>query len=109
MNWEPYSHNGHSVYKATLDSSAIADQIQRPFRDVYGVWIDGRYQVPSVTPNIKNPTDPSYGGPNDRVPGTHWETDVVQSEVQDWNVDREEGLARLNWVENLEARLVTYQ
>jgi len=102
VNWESYSHNGHSVYKATLDSSAIADQIQRPFRDVYGVWIDERYQVPAVTPNIKNPTDPSYGGPNDRVPGTHWETDVVQSEVQDWNVDREEGLARLNWLDNLE-------
>ncbi len=102
VNWEPYSHNGHSVYKATLDSAAIADQIQRPFRDVYGVWIDERYQVPAVTPNIKNPTDPSYGGPNDRVPGTYWETDVEQSEVQDWNVDREEGLARLNWLDNLE-------
>ena len=96
MDWESYSHNGHSVYKATLDSSAIADQIQRPFRDVYGVWIDERYQVPSVTPNIKNPTDPSYGGPNDGEPGTHWENDIVQSDIQDWNVDREEGLARLN-------------
>ena len=102
VDWKPTIHNGHLVYKATLDSSAIADQIQRPFRDVYGVWIDERYQVPAVTPNIKNPTDPSYGGPNDRVPETHWETDVVQSEVQDWNVDREEGLARLNWLDNLE-------
>ena len=102
VDWKPTIHNGHLVYKATLDSSAIADQIQRPFRDVYGVWIDERYQVPAVTPNIKNPTDPSYGGPNDGVPETHWETDVVQSEVQDWNVDREEGLARLNWLDNLE-------
>ena len=102
VDWRPTVHNGHPVFKATLDSSAIADQIQRPFRDVYGVWIDKRYQVPAVTPNIKNPTDPSYGGPNDRVPGTYWETDVEQSEVQDWNVDREEGLARLNWLDNLE-------
>ena len=102
VDWESYSHNGHSVYKATLDSSAIADQIQRPFRDVYGVWIDGRYQVPSVTPNIKNPTDPSYGGPNDGEPGTHWENDIVQSDIQDWNVDREEGLARLDLLDTLE-------
>tara|TARA_B100001758_G_scaffold33599_1_gene24811 strand:+ start:1606 stop:5766 length:4161 start_codon:yes stop_codon:yes gene_type:complete len=102
VDWRPTVHNGHPVFKATLDSSAIADQIQRPFRDVYGVWIDERYQVPAVTPNIKNPTDPSYGGPNDQVPGTYWETDVEQSEVQDWNVDREEGLARLNWLDNLE-------
>lgn len=102
VDWRPTVHNGHPVFKATLDSSAIADQIQRPFRDVYGVWIDKRYQVPAVTPNIKNPTDPSYGGPNDRIPGTYWETDVEQSEVQDWNVDREEGLARLNWLDNLE-------
>ncbi len=102
VDWEPYSHNGHSVFRAILDSAAIANEIQRPFKDVYGVWIDDRYQIPAVSPNIKNPTDPSYGGPNDHVPGTYWEVDVVQSEMQDWNINREFGLARLDLLDTLE-------
>jgi len=48
VDWEPYSHNGHSVFRAVLDSAAIANEIQRPFRDVYGVWIDDRYQIPAL-------------------------------------------------------------
>jgi len=102
VDWEPYSYNGHSVFRAVLDSAAIANEIQRPFRDVYGVWIDDRYQIPAVYPNIKNPTDPSYGGPNDHEPGTFWEVDVVQSELQNWNIDREFGLARLDLLDTLE-------
>ena len=110
VNWEPYYHNGHGFFRAILDSAAIADEIQRPFRDVYGVWINDRYQIPAVSPNIKNPTDPSYGGPNDHVPGTFWEVDVVQSTVQfgevregnEMSIDREYGLARLDMLDTLE-------
>jgi len=110
VDWEPYYHNGHGFFRAILDSAAIADEIQRPFRDVYGVWINDRYQIPAVSPNIKNPTDPSYGGPNDQVPGTFWEVDVVPSfmrygEVRAGSVmsiNREYGLARLNLLDTLE-------
>ena len=70
VDWRPTSINH---IQATVDSSAIADQIQRLW-DVY-VWIDGRYQIPSVTPNIKTqpirPTE-SY----DQV-SEHWENDIV--------------------------------
>ena len=110
VDWEPYYHNGHGFFRAILDSAAIADEIQRPFRDVYGVWINDRYQIPAVSPNIKNPTDPSYGGPNDHVPGTFWEVDVVQSYMQfgevregnEMSIDREYGLARLDLLDTLE-------
>jgi len=109
VDWEPYSHNGHSVFRAILDSAEIADEIQRPFRDVYGVWINDRYQIPAVSPNIKNPTDPSYGGPNDHVPGTYWEVDVVQSDMhlgvdrdREFSIDREFGVARLDHLDTLE-------
>ena len=83
LTWEPYNHNGHDVYRAVLDSAAIANQIQRPFRSVYGVWIDGRYQIPAVDPNIKNPTDPAYGGPNDHVPGTFWKKEIIPANYLD--------------------------
>jgi len=109
VNWEPYYHNGHGFFRAILDSAAIANEIQRPFRDVYGVWINDRYQIPAVSPNIKNPTDPSYGGPNDHVPGTHWEVDVVQSDMhfgvdrdREMSIDREFGVARLDHLDTLE-------
>jgi len=110
VDWEPYYHNGRGLFRAILDSAAIADEIQRPFRDVYGVWINDRYQIPAVSPNIKNPTDPSYGGPNDHVPGTFWEVDVVQSTMQfgevregnEMSIDREYGLARLDMLDTLE-------
>ena len=110
VDWEPYYHNGHGFFRAILDSAAIADEIQRPFRDVYGVWINDRYQIPAVSPNIKNPTDPSYGGPNDHVPGTFWEVDVVHSTMQfgevsegnEMSIDREYGLARLDMLDTLE-------
>ena len=110
VDWEPYYHNGRGLFRAILDSAAIADEIQRPFRDVYGLWINDRYQIPAVSPNIKNPTDPTYGGPNDHVPGTFWEVDVVQSTVQfgevregnEMSIDREYGLARLDMLDTLE-------
>ena len=110
VNWEPYYHNGRGLFRAILDSAAIADEIQRPFRDVYGVWINDRYQIPAVSPNIKNPTDPSYGGPNDHVPGTFWEVDVVPAllRYENWgegsviSIDREYGLARLDMLDTLE-------
>ena len=100
--WEPYNHNGNIIFRAILDSAAIAEEIQRPFRDVYGLWVADRYQIPSITPNIKNPTDPSFGGPNDNIPGTFWEVDVVQADVQNWDVNRGTGLARLDFLDTLE-------
>ena len=110
VDWEPYYHNGRGLFRAILDSAAIADEIQRPFRDVYGLWINDRYQIPAVSPNIKNPTDPTYGGPNDHVPGTFWEVDVVQSTLQFgevregsvMSINREYGLARLDMLDTLE-------
>jgi len=102
VDWEPYSYNGHSVFRAILDSAVIANEIQRPFRDVYGVWINDRYQIPAVSPNIKNPTDPSYGGPNDHVPGTFWEVDAVQSDLQYYPDREDSGLGRLALLDTLE-------
>jgi len=102
VDWEPYSHNGHSVFRAILDSAAIANEIQRPFRDVYGVWIDDRYQIPALYPNIKNPTDPSYGGPNDHVPGTFWKVDAVQADLQYYPDREDSGLGRLALLDTLE-------
>ena len=111
VDWEPYSYNGHSVFRAILDSAAIADEIQRPFKDVYGVWIDDRYQIPALEPNIKNPTDPlSYEGLYNNEKGTFWDVDVVQSvlqfgEVREGSVmsiNRENGLARLDLLDTLE-------
>ena len=111
VDWEPYNYNGHSIFRAILDSVAIADEIQRPFRDVYGVWIDDRYQVPAVTPNIKNPTDPlSYEGLYNNNKGTFWEVDVLQSDMQFgevregsvMSINRENGLARLDLLDTLE-------
>ena len=45
VDWEPYSHNGHSIFRATLDSAAIANEIQRPFRTYteYGSMTGIRY------------------------------------------------------------------
>ena len=102
VDWEPYYHNGHGFFRAILDSAAIADEIQRPFRDVYGVWINDRYQIPAVSPNIKNPTDPSYGGPNDHVPGTFWKVDAVQADLQYYPDREDSGLGRLALLDTLE-------
>ena len=71
--WEPYNHNGYAIYKAVLDLDSISDQIKTPVDSIYSVFVDGRYMIPAMPTNFKNPTDPTTGNPRNREPGTVWE------------------------------------
>ena len=64
--------NGDGIYQATLDMSAISSQAMTPIEAVYGLFIDGRYMIPAMPLNIKNPTDPYKGNPHNPEPGTIW-------------------------------------
>ena len=70
--WEPYTHNGHDIFKATLDMEAISAQIGSPAESIYGVFVDDRYMIPAMPVNFKNPTDPTTGNPDNPEPGTIW-------------------------------------
>ena len=71
--WEPYNHNGYAIYKAVLDLDSISDQIKTPVDSIYSVFVDGRYMIPAMPTNFKNPTDPTTGNPRNPEPGTVWE------------------------------------
>jgi len=71
--WEPYNHNGYDIYKAVLDLDSISDQIKTPVDSIYSVFVDGRYMIPAMPTNFKNPTDPTTGNPKNPEPGTVWE------------------------------------
>ncbi len=71
-NWEPYSHNGHSLLKAKLDMQKISDQAGTKVDSIYGLWVNDRFMIPAMPVNFKNPTDPTTGNPDNPEPGSIW-------------------------------------
>jgi len=70
--WEQYTHNGHNIYKAVLDMDNISKQINKTVDNITGVFVNGRYMIPAMPMNFKNPTDNTTGNPKNREPGTVW-------------------------------------
>ena len=85
--WEPYNHNGYDIYKAVLDLDSISDQIKTPVDSIYSVFVDGRYMIPAMPTNFKNPTDPTTGNPKNPEPGTVWEKKLKSPTVSPEEVD----------------------
>jgi len=76
-NWEQYSHsldNGTNItiYKTVLDMDNISKQINKPVDNITGVFVNGRYMIPAMPMNFKNPTDNTTGNPKNREQGTVW-------------------------------------
>jgi len=70
--WVAYTHNGHNIYKAVLDMDNISKQINKTVDNITGVFVNGRYMIPAMPMNFKNPTDNTTGNPKNREPGTVW-------------------------------------
>ncbi len=70
--WQAYTHNGHNIYKTVLDMDNISKQINKPVDNITGVFVNGRYMIPAMPMNFKNPTDNTTGNPKNREPGTVW-------------------------------------
>ncbi|MDP6654986.1 MAG: hypothetical protein QGH79_02935 [SAR324 cluster bacterium] len=43
-----------------------------PVDNITQVFVNGRYMIPAMPMNFKNPTDPTTGNPNNPEPGTVW-------------------------------------
>ena len=77
-NWVgPYSHtldNGTSIsiYKTVIDFDNISKEIMTPVDNISQVFVNGRYMIPAMPMNFKNPTDPTTGNPMSPEPGTVW-------------------------------------
>ena len=67
-----YTHNGNNIYKTVLDMDNISKQINKTVDNITGVWVNGRYMIPAMPMNFKNPTDNTTGNPKNREPGTVW-------------------------------------
>ena len=70
--WEAYNHNGHNIYKTVLDMDNISKQINKTVDNITGVFVNGRYMIPAMPMNFKNPTDNTTGNPKNPEPGTVW-------------------------------------
>ena len=70
--WEAYTHNGHNIYKTVLDMDNISKQINKTVDNITGVFVNGRYMIPAMPMNFKNPTDNTTGNPKNRESGTVW-------------------------------------
>jgi len=68
--WEPYNHNGHSIYKTVIDFGSLSQNNLMPVDSIYSVFVNGRYMIMSMPVNFNNPTDPTTGTPNNPEPGT---------------------------------------
>ena len=68
--WEPYNHNGHSIYKAVLDLDSLSFNNFLPVDSIYSLFVNDRYMIMSMPVNFKNPTDPTSGNPQNPEPGT---------------------------------------
>jgi len=76
-NWEQDSlelDNGTTIniYKTVLDFDNISREIMKPVDNITQVFVSGRYMIPAMPMNFKNPTDPTSGNPNNPEPGTIW-------------------------------------
>jgi len=70
--WQAYTHNGHNIYTTVLDMDNISKQINKTVDNITGVFVNGRYMIPAMPMNFKNPTDNTTGNPKNREPGTVW-------------------------------------
>ena len=52
-NWEPYNHNGHSIYKAVLDLDLLSYNNLFPVDSIYSVFVNDRYMIMSMPVNFK--------------------------------------------------------
>ena len=52
-----WKNMGNGIYKAVLDLDSISSQIMTPTENIYGVFVDGRYMMPAMPINFKNPTN----------------------------------------------------
>jgi len=77
-NWVgPYSHeldNGTiiNIYKTVINFDNITREIMKPVDNITQVFVNGRYMIPAMPMNFKNPTDPTTGNPKNPEPGTVW-------------------------------------
>jgi len=75
--WVSHNHvdsngNSHNIYKTVLDMDNISKQINKTVDNITGVFVNGRYMIPAMPMNFKNPTDNTTGNPKNREPGTVW-------------------------------------
>jgi len=68
--WEPYNHNGHSIYKTVIDFDSLSYNNLFPVDSIFSVFVNERYMMMSMPVNYKNPTDPTTGNPKNPEPGT---------------------------------------
>ena len=76
-NWQPYPHqldNGTTIniYKTVINFDNITREIMKPVDNITQVFVNGRYMIPAMPMNFKNPTDPTTGNPRNPEPGTVW-------------------------------------
>jgi len=71
--WDNYTNSdGHNIYTTVLDMDNISKQINKHVDNITGVFVDGRYMIPAMPMNFKNPTDNTTGNPKNRESGTVW-------------------------------------
>ncbi|MDP7096780.1 MAG: LamG domain-containing protein, partial [Candidatus Poseidoniia archaeon] len=71
--WDNYTNSdGHNIYTTVLDMDNISKQINKTVDNITGVFVNGRYMIPAMPMNFKNPTDNTTGNPKNREPGTVW-------------------------------------
>jgi len=71
-DWEPYNHNGLTIYRTFLDSTALSDSMGDVFRGVWQLFQNDRMMIPAQIVNLKNPTDPRVGTASYPEPNTYW-------------------------------------
>jgi len=76
-NWVQYSlplDNGTTIniYKTVINFDNISREIMTPVDNITQVFVNGRYMIPAMPLNFKNPTDPTTGNPRNPEPGTVW-------------------------------------
>ena len=74
-NWEQFNLNGNQVYKASLDMGQISKRANTKIDTIYGVFVNGRYMIPAMPVNFKNPTDLTYGNKDNPEPNTVFSED----------------------------------
>ena len=62
-----------NIYKTVLDLNNISRQIKITVDNISQVFVNGRYMMPAMPMNFKNPTDNTTGNPKNPEPGTVWE------------------------------------
>jgi len=75
-NWEQFNLNGNQVYKASLDMGEISRRANTKIDTIYGVFVNGRYMIPAMPVNFKNPTDLTYGNKDNPEPNTVFSVDL---------------------------------